>query len=424
MRISNIFPKAAALFASYVSLSVFCFCQETKQKVQNEAGKPAIPFRMDFSFPTYEGVEEGGSMDLQVLSSGLVIIGNDYTLPARKRARESRIEKLTAVEKQGGNKWVIQKQVDAIMREAFIETYTEYEKLDRVDFFSLISGDDPAYKQERRPTKVTRFCHSRGNFREFHIANDRVQTSGNYLGNFSYVFLPEPLKSGSAYTISQSDGRKTTFLYDEDQTVSRAIKVNQTGYLPSVSRKYAYLGAWQAGIGSVDFSKWNDKPFEVVNADSREVVHTGTIKLLAQNPKNHLHKKEHLSAGEDIYEMDLSGLKAEGDFYIRIRGIGRSWPFHHGQEAYGRAFYIHLRGLFHQRGGHELKREHTGWPRPMAHEKAYLADYVPSIPYYKTPVQTFPAILRFEKQNPDAPEWRPPHFRIGRRWSGWLVRRS
>lgn len=396
-----------------VSLLLESSGQEQNPDVKKVIGQSSGPFRMDFSFPIHEGVDKGGSMDLQVLNRGLVIVGNDYTLEARRRARENREDELKAIEQQRGNKWVIQKKVDAIMREAFVETYTEYQNLDKAEFFSISSQDDEAYRNQRHPAKVTRFSHSRGNFREYHIARDKVCTSGNYLGNFSYLFMPEPMKSGKTYTITQGDGRKTTFLFDEDHVVSRAIKVNQTGYLPSINRKYAYLGAWQAGVGPVDFSDWGEKPFEVVDADSREVVHTGTIQLLAKNPKNRIRKKEQLSAGEDVYQLDLSGLKAEGDFYIRIRGVGRSWPFHHGQEAYGRGFFIHLRGMFHHRGGHELKPDHTAWPRPLAHEKAYLADYIPGISYAKNPVGEFVAIRHFEKQNPNPPEW--PNGGVG----GW-----
>ena len=58
--------------------------------------------------------------------------------------------------------------------------------------------------------------------------------------------------------------KHVTFAFHEDITISRALKVNQSGYLPTAGRKYAYLGAWQAGYGPVKFDAWSGKTFEVV----------------------------------------------------------------------------------------------------------------------------------------------------------------
>ncbi|MHC5057369.1 MAG: cellulase N-terminal Ig-like domain-containing protein [Planctomycetota bacterium] len=373
-------PDAAARSPVARGLAAECPFDEADL---NLGPRDRYPFRMDFSFPKYEGLDAPGHMDLQVVHGRLVIVGNDYTMQARERAYERRKAQLDAIRDQGGNAWVRYKKHAALLRESFIETYKEHEKLDDPAFFAISSANDPAYREGRPPEKVTRWCTSRGNLREFHIARGREVTAGNYLANFSYVTLPEPMKTGGVYRISQADGRKVTFAFHEDHTVNRAIKVNQTGYLPRAGRKYAYLGGWRGGMGPIRFDEWEGRPFEVVDADTRRVVHTGRVARLARDPRNRIGKREQASAGEDVYELDLSGLEARGeegdDLYIRIRGVGRSWPFVHGRRAYGRAFYVHLRGLYHQRGGHELDPAHTAWPRPLAHAQAFLADYVPAL---------------------------------------------
>lgn len=342
---------------------------------------------MDFSLPELNGVD-----DLQVLHRQLVIVCNDYTLRARRRAYESRKAELEEIKARRGNKWSIHKQYDEVLRQAFVETYDEYERLDDPAFFRIESPDDPDYQSPKPPARVTRFCTSRGNFREYHLARERESTNGNYLANYSYLHLSAPLKSGRRYRLTQQDGRGVSFVFDEDRTVSRAIKVNQSGYVPRVKRKFAYLGGWEPGGGPVDFSEWENKRFDVVNADGGATVHTGTIRLLAKNPLTHIQRKEQEASGEDLYELDLSGLEATGQFYLRIPGVGRSWPFLHGPEAAGRAFYIHLRGLWHQRAGHALDEAYTAWSRPLAHASAHEADYVPTIPYFKPPVSDFEAI--------------------------------
>jgi hypothetical protein len=85
-----------------------------------------------------------------------------------------------------------------------------------------------------------------------------------------------------------------------------------------------------------------------------------------------------LLTGEDVYEIDLAGLRAEGDFFIRVPGVGRSWPFRHAADAYGEAFYTACRGLFHQRCGIALDAARTAWTRPVCHtDEVYECAHVP-----------------------------------------------
>jgi len=376
-------------------------------KVLNLGSVNKYPYRMDFSFPKYEGVDNPEFMDLQVIHSGLVIVGNDYTMAARERAYESKKKSLDKIKNQKKNSYVKYKKYFPIFWKAFLDKYNEFEKLDDIKFFSITSPNDSDYKKAKYPKKITRYCNSRGNFRDFHIGRQKECSYGNYLGNFSYLFLDKPMKSGGVYSITQADGRKVTFVFDEDYTISRAIKINQTGYLPSISRKYAYIGSWQAGMGPIDLSAWENKSFQVVDVNSRKTVYEGIIKLLVKNPDTFFNNTISKSAGENIYEMDLSGLKTEGEFYIRVKGLGRSWPFYHHQEAYGRAFYTNLRGLFHLRGGQELNKKYTACPRPMAHGSAYICDYVPETPFNKTPENAMGVIRSHQDNGAKDVEWGP-----------------
>lgn len=363
-------------------------------------------FRLDVSFPTVQGCDPG-LMDLQVVHAGLIILGNDYTIETRKKAYESRKAELDAIMARKGNLWVKFKEYAPILEAAFITAYDQPEHLDQPEFFTVASADDQRYASGLHPARVTRYAMGRGNFREFLEVRGRECSAGVLLANYSYIFLAEPMQRGRSYTITQGDGRAITFIFHEDLTVSRAIKVNQSGYAPAVGRKFAYLGAWQAGIGPIDLSAWDGKPFAVVDADTRAVVHQGRIALVAKNP-NIAIQQERSGAGEDIYEMDLSALKAQGEFYIRVDGLGRSWAFKHSDDAIGRAFWLHLRGLFHQRAGHELRTADTGWPRPLAHAAAYDADFAPDSSLNNPPVRAFTAIEAHIKANPNQAEWGEP----------------
>jgi endoglucanase len=356
---------------------------------------------MDFDLPAKEGVERPQDLELQVIHHQLLLAGNDYTRAARQEARRAVRAELQAVAAARLDPWSRWKREQALLEPAFRKAYAQFEPLDDASFFRLESKDDPNYAAGKPPTRVTRYATTRGNFREHHSVHGRDVTAGNLLANYSYLFLPDPLRPGCRYLLVQRDGRKVSFLFDEDRTISRAIKVNQSGYSPLARRKVAYLGAWQAGVGPVSFEAWKDKTFDVVDAETRRRVFAGTVRRAARN--------DAAATGEDLYELDLSGLDARGEFYLRLPGVGRSWPFYHHAEGVGRAFFIHLRGLFHQRAGHALEPAYTGWPRPLAHASAFACDYAVDSPYNENAVPTHPfaAIRAHVKANPDR-EWGPP----------------
>lgn len=63
-------------------------------------------------------------------------------------------------------------------------------------------------------------------------------------------------------------------------------------------------------------------------------------------------------------ELDFSDFNTPGDYFISIPGVGRSWEFKLAPTAFDRAFYVQMRGLFHQRSGIEKSAALTGWPMP------------------------------------------------------------
>lgn len=261
--------------------------------------------------------------------------------------------------------------------------YLEYEarareaagerRLDEARFFS-ITGNDDHYGRPRPPVRVTRMIASLGGDRVGPFHGQLKGATEIFHAHYSYLELPDPLEQGRTYTVALEDGRKVTFVYDETRSISQAIKLNQMGYLSDATTKYAYLGASFQDLGPVDFSF--AKEFKVVSVQSGEVVFTGAIRLREKNPRFTVPpgRKDDpatrpLIAGEDVYELDLAGLKAEGDFFITIPGVGRSWTFHHGPDTYGEAFYTACRLLYHQRCGIALSEPYTAWPRIACHKE-------------------------------------------------------
>lgn len=246
--------------------------------------------------------------------------------------------------------------------------------LDQTSYYKISSQTDPNYSKPQPPTQMTRFVVSRGGQIKAGFDIDYA--------HYSYLEMPSPLVNGNTYTITLGDGKSATFLYDEMATVSRAIKVNQVGYLNDVSKKYAYIGGYLWELGPMkhsDLFQDSELPnFSVVDVHTGQIAFSGSITLPPENrnPKFKLYGRTDTSNpymyGEDVYVLDLSGLNKPGTYFITVPGVGRSWPFTVGPSIYGEAFYTAMRGLYTQRCGIALDRfAPGGWYRGKCHPDAH-----------------------------------------------------
>jgi hypothetical protein len=244
--------------------------------------------------------------------------------------------------------------------------------LDDPNFYSISSPDDPAYKTPLPATRVARFMVSLG--------SQKYGGINPHYALYSYLEMPSDLVDGKTYTISLKDGKSVTFIYDELTLVSRALKVNQVGYLPD-AKKYAYLGAFLHDHGPMSVP--DGTTFSVVDAASGAPVLTGPVVLRAANPRFAAKPGQDPAtrpfvSGENIYEMDFSGVTAPGNYFITVSGVGRSWPFTVHQNAMAEAFYTAARGMYHQRCGIAIGAPHTPWPRMKCHSNpVYECQYIP-----------------------------------------------
>lgn len=256
-------------------------------------------------------------------------------------------------------RWRIRDQHIADAREAIGER-----KLGQTDYFRITSQNDASYAQALPPAQADRLLVSAG----------QSKLTGGVFGidyfTYSYLQLPHPMLDGKSYQIRLGNGQSVTFSFDLKTTVSRAIKVNQVGYLQDAGQKTAYLGAHLYRFGPLDLS--HAKRFDVVNAATGKVALQGDIKLVEKNPRFFPKDKTQTAPerpymyGEDVYAADFTALKEEGVFFISVPGVGRSWPFRHDPAVYNQAFYTAARGLYHQRAGMALTKPYTAWTRPAA----------------------------------------------------------
>ena len=188
---------------------------------------------------------------------------------------------------------------------------------------------------------------------------------------YSYLRLPFHLSAGQTCQITDEWGNSAQFTYDENQTISWALKVNQIGYLPDAPEKFAYLGAWLGGAGgAMDLSRFEAGPFSLCREADAVPVFTGTITFRGDESTA---KAGWVISGEKVYQLDFSKFNTPGRYFIRVPGAGRSWAFELGQNALGEPFYTYLRSFYHQRCGTNLTPEFTPWSRGDAHTNTWRA---------------------------------------------------
>ncbi len=192
-----------------------------------------------------------------------------------------------------------------------------------------------------------------------------------FLRHTVFLVLPASIITGCAYTVEVGNltggTYRATLRFDEKKTLNLNIKANHYGFLPDAGRKYAYLGRWAGTLGAVSFA--NAKRFIVVEAKTGREVFAGEPKLRHRHGvRDEDHHKVNLS-GEDVYELEFSELRRQGEYFIYVPGLGRSYGFRIGEDVYAEPFRVAMRGLLHQRCGMELKMPFTRWKRGACHRK-------------------------------------------------------
>lgn len=106
-----------------------------------------------------------------------------------------------------------------------------------------------------------------------------------------------------------------------------AIKVDQAGYLP---------GALKIALVSAPA-----REFEVKHSSTGKTVFRGRLGEPVKDAES----------GDTLQAADFSKLTKAGRYYLEAPGVGRSWTFSIGNDAYSRPWYLAMRSYYAQRCG-------------------------------------------------------------------------
>ena len=176
-----------------------------------------------------------------------------------------------------------------------------------------------------------------------------------------YLVLPKNLMNDSTYAITSPYGN-INYKFNDKITFCESIKVNQVGYAPLSTDKYANFGIFLGNLGSKQLATL--PAFAIVDSATNTNVLTGTLSYWGKDTA-----LSGSSSGEFVYRIDLSALPEGGPYYISISGIGRSYSFGVGNKYLQEIAKVHSRGMYHQRCGIALEEPFTHYTRGVCHEE-------------------------------------------------------
>lgn len=205
--------------------------------------------------------------------------------------------------------------------------------------------------------------------RTWHQVRNRVVNIDHHM----FLQFEEPMGTRGVFRITGPDGIEMLVPFSDRYLPTATVQLNQVGYSPRASRRYAYLSGF---LGDGGWVQPDGLPEEV---------------SVLQEPGHPLRPREtvpghdslavSVRTGDDpdtegpVMSVDLSELPADDSYYrVRIPGVGVSWRTTVSKWAPFKAFYVIARGVFLNRWGGDLAPEYTDWTRPPDHPYAYIPD--------------------------------------------------
>jgi endoglucanase len=151
------------------------------------------------------------------------------------------------------------------------------------------------------------------------------------------------------------------------------VQLNQVGYNPRATERYAYVSGWMGDGGSLPLSGFPGTADVLAeparSSDPRTTLRAG-LAITQRSASD-------TDAGGEVRQINLSSVPAGEGVRLRIRipGVGVSWPTQVSEIAVFKAFFTVERGLFLNRWGSDISDVMDELPRNgRAHPFAYTSE--------------------------------------------------
>ncbi|MBI2060597.1 MAG: glycoside hydrolase family 9 protein [Nitrospirae bacterium] len=180
-----------------------------------------------------------------------------------------------------------------------------------------------------------------------------------------FLVLEQAIGSPDILEISGPMGLHFVLPFSDRYLETPVIQLNQVGYSPRATERYAYVSGWMGNGGPLSLANFP--------ASAEMISDSGSVTPLALEPR----AARDSDAGTEVHQISLASVPpAEGVRYrVRIPGVGVSWPTQVSETAVFKSFYTVMRGLTYNRWGRKLDASWTEFgPRPSDHPTVFTSD--------------------------------------------------
>ncbi|MBM3288708.1 MAG: choice-of-anchor D domain-containing protein [Candidatus Hydrogenedentes bacterium] len=151
-----------------------------------------------------------------------------------------------------------------------------------------------------------------------------------------------------------------------------SIQVNQVGYSPRATRRWAYICGYMGDGGPLPLDGFPANAEVIQEQDNPLDARTVVAADLPIAPRSAFDP----DSGSAVDEIDLKTLPASETvtYRVRVPGVGVSWPTRVSEAAVHESYYKVARGLFHNRWAGDLRPDLTEWSRPQDHLTVYTSE--------------------------------------------------
>ncbi|MBI2453962.1 MAG: glycoside hydrolase family 9 protein, partial [Parcubacteria group bacterium] len=187
-----------------------------------------------------------------------------------------------------------------------------------------------------------------------------------------YLVLAEPIGQKEVLTITGPQNLIFILPFSDRYLETPAIQLNQVGYNPRASKRWAYVSGWLGDGGALKLADFPNMAHVLAESSNPLQTRQEVVRNLPITPRSILDA----DSGTQVKEINLSAVPASEDtaYRIHIPGVGVSWPTTISEKATREIFYTVARGLFHNRWAGDLKPSYTKWSRPQDHTTVFTAE--------------------------------------------------
>ena len=201
--------------------------------------------------------------------------------------------------------------------------------------------------------------------------------------NRIFIKLSENIGSDEILDVRGPGNYNVVIPFSDKYLETPVIQLNQVGYNPRATRRYAYVSGWMGDGGKLSLDNFPQISNVLVEESDALALRTEVVSdiNLVSRPIPQIIVNGEVVVDPDgdgpVKEINLASLPENDSVYYRIQlpGVGVSYRTMVSELATLKAFYVTARGLFLNRWGRDLDCQYTDWcDRPQDHPIVYQAE--------------------------------------------------